>query len=88
MAISTALPTAQKPMSAALWGLLLLLGAIWGGAFFFVSIAVAEIQPLTLVLLPRRHRRAPAANLAAHPRAVLCHGAAGGRIVLRPRAAQ
>ena len=30
--------------------MLLLLGAIWGGSFFFARIAVAEIQPLTLVL--------------------------------------
>ncbi|MDP3897923.1 MAG: DMT family transporter [Mesorhizobium sp.] len=51
MTVASAIPTSQKPMSAALWGLLLLLGAIWGGAFFFVGIAVAEIQPLTLVLL-------------------------------------
>lgn len=31
------------------WSLLLLLGAIWGGAFFFARIAVAEIPPLNLV---------------------------------------
>lgn len=30
--------------------MLLLLGTIWGGSFFFARIAVAEIQPLTLVL--------------------------------------
>ena len=29
----------------------ILLGAIWGGSFFFARIAVAEIPPLTLVLL-------------------------------------
>ncbi|MEN0088062.1 MAG: DMT family transporter [Pseudomonadota bacterium] len=33
------------------WLLMLLLGGVWGGAFFFSKIAVAEIQPLTLVLL-------------------------------------
>ena len=33
------------------WGMLILLGAIWGGSFFFARIAVAEIPPLTLVLL-------------------------------------
>ena len=38
-------------MSLANWGLLLLLGAIWGGSFFFARIAVAEIPPLALVLL-------------------------------------
>ena len=32
------------------WGQLLLLGAIWGGSFFFARIAVAEIHPLVLVL--------------------------------------
>ena len=31
--------------------MLILLGAIWGGSFFFARIAVAEIPPLTLVLL-------------------------------------
>jgi drug/metabolite transporter (DMT)-like permease len=32
------------------WIMLLVLGAIWGGSFFFARIAVAEIEPLTLVL--------------------------------------
>lgn len=32
------------------WLLILLLGAIWGGSFFFASIAVREIPPLALVL--------------------------------------
>jgi drug/metabolite transporter (DMT)-like permease len=32
------------------WGQLLLLGAIWGGSFFFARIAVAEMHPLVLVL--------------------------------------
>lgn len=41
---------AQQTMSARDWGQLLLLGAIWGGSFFFARIAVAEIQPLVLVL--------------------------------------
>lgn len=40
----------NAPMSLNQWGQLLLLGAIWGGSFFFARIAVAEIQPLTLVL--------------------------------------
>lgn len=50
----SAVPMA-RPAPAALslkaWAMLLLLGAIWGGSFFFARIAVAEIQPLTLVLL-------------------------------------
>jgi drug/metabolite transporter (DMT)-like permease len=31
------------------WAQLLLLGALWGGSFFFARVAVAEIEPLTLV---------------------------------------
>ena len=38
-------------MGPAEWGLLILLGGIWGGSFFFARVAVAEIPPLTLVLL-------------------------------------
>lgn len=37
-------------MSGAVWVMLIALGAIWGGSFFFARIAVAEIQPLVLVL--------------------------------------
>lgn len=33
------------------WGLLLLLGFIWGGSFFFARYAVAYIPPFTLVFL-------------------------------------
>ncbi len=40
----------EPSMSLANWAQLLLLGAIWGGSFFFARIAVAEIHPLTLVL--------------------------------------
>ena len=43
-------PAAQRSMSAADWAKLLLLGAIWGGSFFFARIAVAEMHPLALVL--------------------------------------
>ena len=38
-------------MSAQTWGLLVLLGMIWGGSFFFARIAVAHVPPATLVLL-------------------------------------
>lgn len=38
-------------MTARSWALLILLGMIWGGSFFSVSIAVKEIPPLTLVLI-------------------------------------
>ncbi|MGI6856838.1 DMT family transporter [Mesorhizobium sp. 1B3] len=47
------LPTARPDangMSFKNWAMLILLGAVWGGSFFFARIAVAEIQPLTLVL--------------------------------------
>ncbi|MDH6232447.1 drug/metabolite transporter (DMT)-like permease [Mesorhizobium soli] len=48
--MTTVAGTTQKTMGAREWGQLLLLGAIWGGSFFFARIAVAEIQPLVLVL--------------------------------------
>ncbi|PBC03170.1 DMT family transporter [Mesorhizobium sp. WSM3860] len=38
------------PMTLRDWAQLLLLGAIWGGSFFFARIAVSEIHPLALVL--------------------------------------
>lgn len=41
----------EQRMSALTWGLLALLGLIWGGSFFFARIAVAEVPPLTLVFL-------------------------------------
>lgn len=40
----------RGPMSLADWAQLLLLGAIWGGSFFFARIAVSEMHPLALVL--------------------------------------
>ncbi len=39
----------SRPMTLAEWGMLLLLGTIWGGSFFFSKIAIAEIPPVTLV---------------------------------------
>lgn len=39
-----------KPISLHDWSLIVLLGAIWGGSFFFARIAVSEIQPLVLVM--------------------------------------
>lgn len=50
MTAVTAPASAQKIMTARDWAQLFLLGAIWGGSFFFARIAVAEIPPLTLVL--------------------------------------
>ncbi|CDZ36733.1 Possible transporter, DME family, DMT superfamily protein [Neorhizobium galegae bv. officinalis] len=39
-----------KP-SATAWALILLLGLIWGGSFFFARVAVVEVPPFTLVFL-------------------------------------
>jgi drug/metabolite transporter (DMT)-like permease len=52
---------ARRAMSARDWGMLVLLGAIWGGSFFFARVAVTEIPPLTLVLF-----RVGIAALALH----------------------
>ena len=38
-------------MSALAWFLLVALSVLWGGSFFFVGVAVAEVPPLTLVTL-------------------------------------
>lgn len=48
-------------MSARDWAMLILLGALWGGSFFFARVAVAEIPPLNLVLF-----RVGLAALALH----------------------
>lgn len=56
---------AHRPLPAAMsardWAMLLVLGAIWGGSFFFASVAVVEIPPLTLVMF-----RVAIAALALH----------------------
>ena len=44
------LTPAQRQMSVTEWSMLIALGAIWGGSFFFARVAVAEIPPLALVL--------------------------------------
>ncbi len=41
----------HRAMSALAWSLLVALSVLWGGSFFFVGVAVAEIPPLTLVAL-------------------------------------
>ncbi|TFF17597.1 DMT family transporter [Jiella endophytica] len=40
-----------KPMTGSDWTLLLALSVLWGGSFFFVQIAVAELPVLTIVAL-------------------------------------
>jgi drug/metabolite transporter (DMT)-like permease len=37
-------------MAPATWGLLILLGFIWGGSFFFARVAVQHVPPMSLVL--------------------------------------
>jgi len=50
MALAVPTVTARGPMVLKDWAQLLLLGAIWGGSFFFARVAVAELHPLVLVL--------------------------------------
>ena len=52
---------APARMNAQTWGLLALLGMIWGGSFFFARVAVGHVPPATLVLL-----RVGIAALALH----------------------
>ncbi|ASY63723.1 Permease of the drug/metabolite transporter (DMT) superfamily [Sinorhizobium sojae CCBAU 05684] len=42
--------TGNTQMSVRLWALLMLLGLIWGGSFFFARVAVLHVPPFTLVL--------------------------------------
>ena len=51
----------QPTVSLVAWMLLLLLGLIWGGSFFFARIAVQHVPAFTLVLL-----RLSLAALALH----------------------
>ena len=49
---SPAVPAATAPApTLGVWAMLGLLGLIWGAAFFLARVAVAEVPPLTLVLL-------------------------------------
>jgi drug/metabolite transporter (DMT)-like permease len=41
--------TAQRPMNAQEWALLILLSLLWGGSFLFVGVAVRELPPLVIV---------------------------------------
>jgi drug/metabolite transporter (DMT)-like permease len=61
--VSTAQATSPNPltMTGFAWAQLLLLGAIWGGSFFFARVAVQVVPPLTLVLF-----RVVIAALALH----------------------
>ena len=43
-------PTINRQMHALEWGMLLLLGMIWGGSFFLNAVAMSELPVLTIVL--------------------------------------
>ena len=43
-------PAINRQMHALEWGMLLLLGVIWGGSFFLNAVAVRELPVLTIVL--------------------------------------
>lgn len=53
--------TPAPALTGAVWAQLLLLGAIWGGSFFFARVAVQVVPPLTLVFF-----RVALAALALH----------------------
>jgi drug/metabolite transporter (DMT)-like permease len=53
----------MRAMGAAEWAMVLALSVLWGGSFFFVGVAVAELPPLTIVAL-RVGLAALALNLA------------------------
>ncbi len=53
--------SAPNRMTIATWGLLALLGLIWGGSFFFARVAIPYVPPFTLVFL-----RVALAALALH----------------------
>lgn len=48
MSVQSSAPIAPS-MTANTWVMLIVLGAIWGGSFFFARVAVAEMHPLVLV---------------------------------------
>jgi drug/metabolite transporter (DMT)-like permease len=41
----------NRTMTPSEWAMLLILSALWGGSFFFTSVALRELPPLTLVAL-------------------------------------
>ena len=41
----------QKTMGAREWAMLVALGLIWGGSFYFYAIAITELPTFTIVLL-------------------------------------
>ena len=45
------MPPIRLRMGPSEWAMLLLLSVLWGGAFFFIDVAVESVAPFTLVLL-------------------------------------
>jgi drug/metabolite transporter (DMT)-like permease len=41
----------QKTMGTTEWAMLLALSVLWGGSYFFISVAVKELPPMTIILL-------------------------------------
>jgi drug/metabolite transporter (DMT)-like permease len=50
-AIEGDMGASEPKMSASDWAILLVLSVLWGGAFFFISVALHGFQPLTLIVL-------------------------------------
>src|SRR6476661_5875325 len=48
---SDSAPMIRSVMNRSDWLILLVLALIWGGAFFFIGVAVRHVQPLTYVWL-------------------------------------
>lgn len=44
-------PTIRQAMGPLEWAMLLMLSVLWGGSFFFVGVAVADLPTLTIVVL-------------------------------------
>jgi drug/metabolite transporter (DMT)-like permease len=49
--MSVAPTTIHRSMTAAEWTLLVVLSVLWGGSFFFTSVALKDLPPFTIVLL-------------------------------------
>ena len=47
----TAGASINRSMTLGQWGMLAMLSIIWGGSFFFIGVAVADIPPLTIVAI-------------------------------------
>lgn len=63
-------PASAQRLTGTTWTLLLLLGLIWGGSFFFARIAVLEVPPFTLVFF-RLSLAAVALHIYLHGRSDL-----------------